>query len=283
MRQKERRKMLLFRGKASKPIVLFLFSTFVSVALCQPYPKSYAGNHPLITLTDKTFEHQTQSATGQTTGKWVVYMDTDHSYNHFLTPTLKASLMKLDKEQQNQDEYMGEAFIAATINVDEEYLTRARFENSGLSFPCLVVFEQRKMRQFKVRHPKGDEHKAIGKGVKDVREWLEMTSEDEGAVYLNVPKPLSMAKANSARLRRMKRMFKERKLRVRRDWQHAMKAKGEAGMGAMVHEMEESFKKSPKLYGSILIGIALTMILTLIAMSSVLFGGRGGATKRKEE
>ena len=58
-------------------------------------------------------------------------------------------------------------------------------------------------------------------------------------------------------------MFKERKLGVRRDWQHAMKAKGEAGMGAMVHEMEESFKKSPKLYGSILIGIALTMILTL--------------------
>ena len=112
--------MLLFRGKASKPIVLFLFSTFASVALCQPYPKSYAGNHPLITLTDKTFEHQTQSATGQTTGKWVVYMDTDHSYNHFLTPTLKASLMKLDKEQQNQDEYTGEAFIAATINVDEE-------------------------------------------------------------------------------------------------------------------------------------------------------------------
>ena len=53
-------------------------------------------------------------------------MDTDHSYNHFLTPTLKASLMKLDKEQQNQDEYTGEAFIAATINVDEEYLTQAR-------------------------------------------------------------------------------------------------------------------------------------------------------------
>ena len=73
------------------------------------------------------------------------------------------------------------------------------------------------------------------------------------------------------------------RLRVRRDWQHAMKAKGEAGMGAMVYEMEESFKKSPKLYGSILIGIALTMILTLIAMTSVLFGGRGGAIKRKEE
>ena len=47
-----------------------------------------------------------------------------------------------------------------------------------------AVFEQRKMRQFKVRHPKGDEHKAIGKGVKDVREWLEMTSEDEeGCVF----------------------------------------------------------------------------------------------------
>ena len=36
-----------------------------------------------------------------------------------------------------------------------------------------------------------------------------------------------------------------------------MKAKSEAGMGAMVHEMEESFKKSPKLYGSILIAIAV--------------------------
>ena len=43
--------------------------------------------------------------------------------NHFLTPTLKASLMKLDKLQQQNNgddgEYKGEPFIAATINVDE--------------------------------------------------------------------------------------------------------------------------------------------------------------------
>ena len=58
------------------------------------------------------------------------------------------------------------------------------------------------MRQFKVLHPKGDEHKALGKGVKDVEEWLEMSNEEfEGGevVYLNVPKPLSMAKATSVR------------------------------------------------------------------------------------
>ncbi len=198
--------------------------------------------------------------------------------------------MKLDKLQQQNNggddgEYKGEPFIAATINVDEEYLTRARFENT-LTFPCLAVFERRKMRQFKVLHPKGDEHKALGKGVKDVEEWLEMSNEEfEGGevVYLNVPKPLSMAKATSVRFGMATRMFNERKLRARRDWQHAMKAKSEAGMGAMVHEMEESFKKSPKLYGSILIAIALTMIASLMAMSSVLFGGRRGASKNKEE
>ena len=112
-----------------------------------------------------------------------------------------------------------------------------------------------------MRHPKGDEHKAIGKGVKDVREWLEMTSEDEGAVYLKYQNRYRWQKQIVLTVAEDEAMFKERKLRVRRDWQHAMKAKGEAGMGAMVHEMEESFKKSPKLYGSILIGIALTMIL----------------------
>lgn len=272
-------------------VYFYFFISFVSISsFSQEYPKSYAGNHRLLKLTDKTFEHVTQSATGQTTGKWVVYFDTDHSLNHFLTPTLKASLMKLDKLQQQNNggddgEYKGEPFIAATINVDEEYLTRARFENT-LTFPCLAVFERRKMRQFKVLHPKGDEYKALGKGVKDVEEWLEMSNEEfEGGevVYLNVPKPLSMAKATSVRFGMATRMFNERKLRARRDWQHAMKAKSEAGMGAMVHEMEESFKKSPKLYGSILIAIALTMIASLMAMSSVLFGGRRGASKNKEE
>jgi hypothetical protein len=265
-------------------ILLVFLSTFC-------ISSSFSQQRALVTLTDKTFEHETQASTGQTSGKWVIYFDTSHSSNHFLTPTLKASLMKLDKlqhqEQRGEEEYAGEPFIAATINVDEEYFTRARFANAGLTFPCLVVFERRKMRLFEARHPEGEEHKALGKGVKDVQEWLEMSNEESeggGEVrYLSVPEPLSMAQATSVRAQMAMRVFKEGKLRAKRDWQHAMKAKGEAGMGAMFHEMEESFKKSPKLYGSILIGIALTMIASLIAMSSVLFAERRGASKRKEE
>jgi hypothetical protein len=265
-------------------ILLVFLSTFC-------ISSSFSQQRALVTLTDKTFEHETQASTGQTSGKWVIYFDTSHSSNHFLTPTLKASLMKLDKlqhqEQRGEEEYAGEPFIAATINVDEEYFTRARFANAGLTFPCLVVFERRKMRLFEARHPEGEEHKALGKGVKDVQEWLAMSNEESeggGEVrYLSVPEPLSMAQATSVRAQMAMRVFKEGKLRAKRDWQHAMKAKGEAGMGAMFHEMEESFKKSPKLYGSILIGIALTMIASLIAMSSVLFAERRGASKRKEE
>ena len=276
------------RTTAKKSMLATILLVFLST-FCISF--SFSQQRALVTLTDKTFEHETQSSTGQTSGKWVVYFDTSHSSNHFLTPTLKASLMKLDKlqhqEQRGEEEYGGEPFIAATINVDEEYFTRARFANAGLTFPCLVVFERRKMRLFEARHPEGEEHKAFGKGVKDVQEWLEMSNEESeggGEVrYLSVPEPLSMAQATSVRAQMAMRVFKEGKLRAKRDWQHAMKAKGEAGMGAMFHEMEESFKKSPKLYGSILIGIALTMIASLIAMSSVLFAERRGASKRKEE
>jgi len=271
--------------KAMRATILLVFLSTFCIS------SSFSQQRALVTLTDKTFEHETQSSTGQTSGKWVIYFDTSQSSNHFLTPTLKASLMKLDKlqhqEQRGEEEYAGEPFIAATINVDEEYFTRARFANAGLTFPCLVVFERRKMRLFEARHPEGEEHKAFGKGVKDVQEWLEMSNEESeggGEVrYLSVPEPLSMAQATSVRAQMAMRVFKEGKLRAKRDWQHAMKAKGEAGMGAMFHEMEESFKKSPKLYGSILIGIALTMIASLMAMSSVLFAERRGASKRKEE
>jgi len=74
--------------------------------------------------------------------------------------------MKLDKLQQQNNgddgEYKGEPFIAATINVDEEHLTRARFENT-LTFPCLAVFERRKMRQFKCSIQKGTNTKRSGK------------------------------------------------------------------------------------------------------------------------
>jgi hypothetical protein len=90
------------------------------------------------------------------------------------------------------------------------------------------------MRLFEARHPEGEEHKALGKGVKDVQEWLEMSNEESeggGEVrYLSVPEPLSMAQATSVRAQMAMRVFKEGKLRAKRDWQHAMKAKGEAGM-----------------------------------------------------
>jgi hypothetical protein len=246
-------------------VLLILIVSIKSTVECKEYAKN-----EILKLTDKTFEKETQAATGQTTGKWLIYFDVHHSYNEFLTPTLKATLKKLDKEQKGE-EYRGERFVAAEINVDEEYFTRARFDGF-IEFPSLVYFERQQMRVFDA------DHTAAGKSVVDVKQWMRSID----ARFMNVPKTLSAIG--------VMRVYKEQKmkalhgysLRVRRDSKHWMRAFREAGIDYALAQMHESVTISPKLYGSILIACALGMITFFVAMSK-LVRSSSGDSKRKAE
>jgi len=92
----------------------------------------------VVDLTDATFEHQTQSSTGQTTGKWLV---------KFYAPwcghckTLAPIWEKLDERLQENNPQDG--IIIAKVDATQETQVAGRFQIR--SYPTLKYFADRKM------------------------------------------------------------------------------------------------------------------------------------------
>mmetsp|Transcript_26592 Transcript_26592/g.57154 ORF Transcript_26592/g.57154 Transcript_26592/m.57154 type:complete len:233 (-) Transcript_26592:235-933(-) len=96
----------------------------------------------VIDLTDATFEHQTQSSTGQTTGKWLV---------KFYAPwcghckTLAPIWKELDQRLQEDD--ANDGIVIAKVDCTKESQVANRFKVQ--SYPTLKYFADRKMYNYK--------------------------------------------------------------------------------------------------------------------------------------
>lgn len=114
----------------------FFVNTILSLSLLQ---HSLAA---VIDLTDSTFEHQTQSSTGQTTGKWLV---------KFYAPwcghckTLAPIWKELD--QRLQEENAQDGIVIAKVDCTKETQVANRFQVQ--SYPTLKYFADRKMYNYK--------------------------------------------------------------------------------------------------------------------------------------
>ena len=102
------------------------------------FAKSYAA---VVELTDATFEHQTQSATGQTTGKWIVkYYAPWCGFCKSLAPTWEELSERLGESEVND-------VIVAKVDCTEEKDVCDRFKIKG--FPAIKYFADRKMFTYK--------------------------------------------------------------------------------------------------------------------------------------
>jgi len=110
-------------------------SFFISCIALTLLPHSLAK---VIDLTDATFEHQTQSSTGQTTGKWFV---------KFYAPwcghckTLAPIWEELDERLQENNPQDG--IIVAKVDATQATQVAGRFQIR--SYPTLKYFADRKM------------------------------------------------------------------------------------------------------------------------------------------
>jgi len=101
------------------------------------------GNDDLkpVELNDDNFEHLTQAATGQTTGKWLV---------NFMSPgcghcsRLKPAWEDLAHELGTEHKDLG--IINANVNLVDNHEVRTRFGIN--SFPTIIYFADRKMYKY---------------------------------------------------------------------------------------------------------------------------------------
>jgi protein disulfide-isomerase-like protein len=98
----------------------------------------------VVTLTDETFEHTTQAATGQTTGKWFVMFYASwcgHCQRlHPIWDELATSLVN------DTDETSHNSILVAKVDAVAARVTAERF--SVKSFPTLLFFADRRMYKY---------------------------------------------------------------------------------------------------------------------------------------
>lgn len=100
-----------------------------------------AGAAGVITLTDKTFEHDTQASTGQTTGAWFVMLYAPWcGHCTALKPTWHELAEELDG-----------AVNVAMLDATAETATAKRFGGAGLlsGYPTLLLFRDRKVYKYR--------------------------------------------------------------------------------------------------------------------------------------
>jgi len=127
-------------------------------------------------LTDKTFEHQTQSSTGQTTGKWFIKFYAPWcGHCKRLAPTWEALSLKASE---------GDGIIVANVDCTVEIAVCKRF--SVQSYPTLIYLADRKMFEYEDRHWSDDAlfkfattgYKSLdGKSVPPLPGWGEFTKD----------------------------------------------------------------------------------------------------------
>jgi len=112
----------------------------------------------VVTLTDQTFEHQTQASTGMTTGSWLVLFTVPDCNS---CETLKPVLEDLGK----QEDLAERGIVLATVDCSKDKETCLRFSTNKL--PVLLYLHKKEMYHY--HREKDDE---FGTTARDLRSFV---------------------------------------------------------------------------------------------------------------
>lgn len=164
----------------------------------------------VIVLTDKTFEHQTQAATGQTTGKWFVM---------FSAPWCGRTCAEVIPTLEELEKSIGDgSVLVATVNTLENLELADRF--GILSQPTLIFFADRQMYKYRGL-----------KTLEAMKQFVEGGYKE--SVALPVPVPPSFFDIAHRKLERFIDEHKELRF-IREDFQHIMALRKNAAVVLMV-------------------------------------------------
>mmetsp|Transcript_14749 Transcript_14749/g.17826 ORF Transcript_14749/g.17826 Transcript_14749/m.17826 type:complete len:223 (+) Transcript_14749:125-793(+) len=102
---------------------------------------AYSEDSRVVILTDDNFEHDTQAATGQTSGIWFV---------KFWAPWCGHCKRLAPLWDELAEELLEEGIILAQLDITQHPVTYSRFSDEAVKgFPTLLLFAERKMFKFK--------------------------------------------------------------------------------------------------------------------------------------
>ncbi|KAL2607442.1 hypothetical protein R1flu_026015 [Riccia fluitans] len=104
----------------------------------QDWDDEFEGTPTLRVLNDDNFEHDTQAATGQTTGIWLVLF-----WSHHSVPSRNAEATLLQVYTQMRHSHL----LIAAVNVSSNPRTVQRFDIQKV--PVLILFRERRMYTYK--------------------------------------------------------------------------------------------------------------------------------------
>lgn len=170
---------------------------------------SHIAAAEVIVLNDKTFEHQTQASTGQTTGKWFVM---------FSAPWCGRTCTEIIPTLQELESSGGDDVLVATVNTLENLELADRF--SILSQPTMIYFADRKMYKYRGLKTLEAMQQFVNGGYKE-------------SMALPVPAPISFLDVVQKKMERLIDENKELRF-IREDFQHILEVRKNAAVVLMV-------------------------------------------------
>lgn len=110
-------------------LCILLFTTF----------QFHPSKGEVVTLTDDTFEHQTQASTGMTTGSWLIFFKAQRC------PHCN-KLMPQYEDLSNDEELLERGIVLATLDVKDCPRVMNRFMIRG--FPSLIYLHKKQLYEY---------------------------------------------------------------------------------------------------------------------------------------
>jgi|TARA_B110000977_G_scaffold64391_1_gene87570 protein disulfide-isomerase-like protein len=231
-------------------------SRVAAVALLVLFAVTYTtAQGEVVTLTDDTFEHQTQASSGQTTGVWFVKFYAPWcGHCRAMAPTWSELAAQVD----------GTGVIIADVDATHNPVTTDRFNGLIKGFPTLLLFRNGGM--FKYAAPR------------DLESLLKFATETYAeAQKHDVPEPPStFTKYFSVATRALAVFiidahgaFAAAGMTATKDFGNVVSGWRDGGFGGLINSAKTSAANSPKMYGAVLllfsvVGICFAILLALI-------------------
>jgi protein disulfide-isomerase-like protein len=223
----------------------------------------------VVTLTDDTFEHQTQASSGQTTGAWFV---------KFYAPWCGHCRAMAGTWAELAAELQDTGVIIADVDATANPITTDRFNGLVKGFPTLLLFRDRAVFKYK--------------GARDLESLKTFAKETFVEARRNdVPGPPSAFARHFSLYTRALAMFiidahgvfESAGKTATRDAAELASGWKKAGFSGLVTSAKNAARASPRTYGAVIILLSIVVVCFAILMALITAPSRPAVKRAKKD